>query len=79
MKKVSRISLHNLSKDELANNEMNLLRGSSGMLCNCICISTTCRCTDEDSGTFYPSAGVLVAHSDDSADNQSFQKTHMDN
>lgn len=56
MKKVSRISLHNLSKAELANNEMYQLRGGSGAYCVAICWASPCRCPEGYSGAFHSSA-----------------------
>lgn len=61
MKKVSRISLHNLSKAELANNEMNQLRGGSG-ICIGICGDSICRCVEGASGNFDSSVGIMERH-----------------
>lgn len=68
MKKVSRISLHNLSKAELANNEMNQLRGGSGIGCAAACIGGACRCFEGESGTFETSAGVIESNIDKDID-----------
>lgn len=68
MKKVSRISLHNLSKAELANNEMNQLRGGSGGVCVAICWDSACRCAEGYSGAFYSSAEITKQFIDNGAD-----------
>lgn len=69
MKKVSRISLHNLSKAELANNEMNQLRGGSGGVCVAICWDSACRCAEGYSGAFYSSAEITEQFINNGADN----------
>lgn len=68
MKKVSRISLHNLSKAELANNEMNQLRGGSGGVCVAICWDSACRCAEGYSGAFYSSAEITEQFINNGAD-----------
>lgn len=76
MKKVSRISLHNLSKAELANNEMNQLRGGSGGYCVAVCWNAACRCAEGDSGTFESSAGVTEDYINNGADKKDWEKVH---
>lgn len=75
MKKVSKISLHNLSKAELADKEMNLLRGGngSGSLCVGICGDSICRCVENDSGAFDSSEKIMNAHIDTDAENTAFE------
>lgn len=69
MKKVSKISLHNLSKAGLADKEMNLLRGGagSGGICWAICLDTVCRCVENDSGNFDTSERIAESNSDSKA------------
>ena len=43
MKKLSKISLHNLSQAELSRREENLLRGGACPVCGCVC-GNGCSC-----------------------------------
>lgn len=54
MKTVKKIKLHNLSQAEMADKEMNLLKGGSGLsgYCISICLDAVCKCAEERSGTF---------------------------
>lgn len=74
MKKVSRISLHNLSKAELANNEMNQLRGGSGGVCVAICWDSACRCAEGYSGAFYSSAEITEQFINNGADKTAWEQ-----
>lgn len=74
MKKVSRISLHNLSKAELANNEMNQLRGGSGGVCAVICWGSACRCYEGASGAFETSADITKEFIDNGADKTAWEQ-----
>lgn len=48
MKKQSRINLHNLSKSEIVNRELSLLKG--GVVCLAICSDQICRCEEGGGG-----------------------------
>ena len=53
MKKLNKISLHNLSQTEMANREQKMLKG--GRLCACVgvCLGDACVCTEAgDTGLF---------------------------
>lgn len=54
MKNVKKIKLHNLSQAEMADKEMNLLKGGSGLpgYCISICLDAICKCAEDGSGVF---------------------------
>lgn len=54
MKNVKKIKLHNLSQAEMADKEMNLLKGGSGLpgYCISICLDSICKCAEDGSGVF---------------------------
>lgn len=60
MKTVKKIKLHNLSQAEMADKEMNLLKGGSGLpgYCVSVCLDAMCPCEDDGSGTFPTSANI---------------------
>lgn len=70
MKKLTKINLHSLSQAEMADRELNLLKGGSGMLCACVgvCMGDSCACDElGDSGT-YP-LSTAIQHLHDTGDN----------
>lgn len=60
MKKVSKISLGNLSKVELSDKEMSLINGGYGNITRClaICFDAICRCVEDAYGEFSTSEGI---------------------
>lgn len=81
MKKVSKISLHNLSKAGLADKEMNLLRGGngSGTLCWVVCTGTVCKCVENASGEFATSEGITEDNADPKTAEDQLNKMHKGN
>lgn len=81
MKKVSKISLHNLSKAGLADKEMNMLRGGagSGALCWVVCTGTICRCVENSSGNFDTSEGITENNQDSKAAKDQLDQIHKGN
>lgn len=65
MKKVSKISLYNLSKVGLSDKEMSMINGgyNGPKLCWAICLDAVCRCVEDGYGEFSTSAGVTQDHS----------------
>lgn len=65
MKKVSKISLYNLSKVGLSDKEMSMINGGYGSSgCWAICLDSVCRCVEDGYGEFSTSQGVIEQHSD---------------
>lgn len=64
MKKLSKINLHNLSKAEMADRELNLLKGGSAY-CISICLDAICTCSEfgDGSGNFPASDSVSYKNS----------------
>lgn len=74
MKKVSKISLYNLSKVGLSDKEMSMINGGySG--CVAICLNSVCRCVEDGYGEFSSSKGVIEQHSDTTAEEAVFTET----
>lgn len=67
MKKVSKISLYNLSKVGLSDKEMSMINGGySG--CVSLCLNSVCRCAEDAYGEFSSTEGVIERHSDTTVD-----------
>lgn len=64
MKNVKKIKLHNLSQAEMADKEMNLLKGGSGLpgYCISICLDAICKCPEDSSGVFTTDYTILETH-----------------
>lgn len=70
MRKITKIKLHDLSQAEMADRELNLLRGGSGVQCACVamCMPTSCVCREHDDSGLFPLADSnAVANGDDVA------------
>lgn len=73
MRKISKIKLHDLSQAEMADRELNLLRGGSGVQCACVamCMPTSCVCREHDDSGLFPLADSNAVGNDDTvADSQ---------
>lgn len=73
MKKLNKISLHNLSQTEMANREQKMLKG--GRLCACVgvCLGDACVCTEvDDTGLFPLSENNTNVYDGSDADKQSY-------
>lgn len=69
MKKVSKISLYNLSKVGLSDKEMSMINGGyGGPGCVVICSDSICRCVEDGYGGYSTSQGVIEQHSDTKAE-----------
>ncbi len=77
MKKLSKISLHNLSQAELAKREENLLRGGdNNVYLPCVCIvGCTCLYAGEQEGPDDPYYGGSSKEESGKSNNSSYQAT----
>lgn len=80
MKKVSKISLYNLSKVGLSDKEMSMINGGYGgsTFCWAICLDAVCRCVEDGYGEFSTSAGITQQHSDSKVESGALDKSTKD-
>lgn len=63
MKKVKKIKLQNLSQTEMAEKEMNLLKGGGNVhVCISVCLDAICKCLEGENGSFPIAEGVREAY-----------------
>lgn len=70
MKKITKINLHTLSQAEMADRELNLLRGGSGSQCACaaVCMQYSCLCKDSGDSGAYPNDNSNASNNLDNED-----------
>ena len=79
MKKIGKLSLHNLSQTEITKKEMNTLKG--GQNCNCRCFENPCPCkyagTQEGpNDSFYGGSSVDSNHDANNGNGNMFYALH---
>lgn len=82
MRKISKIKLHDLSQAEMADRELNLLRGGgSGVQCACatVCMPTSCVCKEHGDSGLYPLADSNAVNNDDDVAESSVSGVAQDN
>lgn len=63
MKEVRKIKLHSLSQAEMAEKEMNLLKGGYDVnICVSICMDAVCKCLEDSNGNFPISEGTIETY-----------------
>lgn len=62
MKKLNKISLHNLSQAEMASREQNLVRGGYTCACASVCMDDACICKEDISGNFSTSNSAMGSY-----------------